>query len=306
MDSFATSQIKVAPKRDNEMKEYLEKELGGGKVASQKQFLDNDRKVLRFYSKSEGLQFIIHYYLADDTIEIRENHYSNDGRDSFPLYLRRQKLPEKFDVNQPGQAFIGDNYVTCDEIEPNTNLNAFGRIFRIFGVDEFTQRFYKTKFGKHFEIAGVEQARPRETKSLVVPPYNGFGDEQDTLGYIYRLIPQKPKSDFFKNVDNANKILRFIARFNTRVPEDHERRFIISFYLADDTISIYEPPQKNSGIMEGSFLKRNKYKNVDNNGAFITPSDMPEGGDVKINGHNFHILSMDEYTKKYLQAYLVN
>lgn len=138
------------------MKEYLEKELGGGKVASQKQFLDNDRKVLRFYSKSEGLQFIIHYYLADDTIEIRENHYSNDGRDSFPLYLKRQKLPEKFDVNQPGQAFIGDNYVTCDEIEPNTNLNAFGRIFRIFGVDEFTQKFYQVKFGKYFELGNVE------------------------------------------------------------------------------------------------------------------------------------------------------
>mmetsp|Transcript_83268 Transcript_83268/g.114952 ORF Transcript_83268/g.114952 Transcript_83268/m.114952 type:complete len:289 (-) Transcript_83268:178-1044(-) len=288
------------------MKEYLEKELGGGKVASQKQFLDNDRKVLRFYSKSEGLQFIVHYYLADDTIEIRENHYSNDGRDSFPLYLRRQKLPEKFDVNQPGQAFIGDNYVTCDEIEPNGNLNAFGRIFRIYGVDEFTQRFYKTKFGKHFEVAGVEQPRPRETKPLNIPPYNGFGDETDTLGYIYRLIPQKPKSDFFKNVDNANKILRFIARYNTRVPEDTERRFIISFYLADDTISIFEARQKNSGILEGTFLRRNKYKNVDNNGAFITPSDMPEGGDVKINGHNFHILSMDEYTKKYLQAYLVN
>ena len=139
----------------------------------------------------------------------------------------------------------------------------------------------------------------------MIPPYNGFGDETDTLGYIYRLIPQKPKSDFFKNVDNANKILRFIARFNTRVPEDTERRFIISFYLADDTISIFEARQKNSGILEGTFLRRNKYKNVDNGNAFITPSDMPIGGDVKINGHNFHILEYDEYTKKYLEAYLV-
>jgi len=139
----------------------------------------------------------------------------------------------------------------------------------------------------------------------VIPPYNGFGDETDTLGYIYRLIPQKPKSDFFKNVDNANKILRFIARFNTRVPEDTERRFIISFYLADDTISIFEARQKNSGILEGAFLKRNKYKNVDKSGAFITPTDMAVGGDVKINGHNFHILSYDDYTKKYLEQYLV-
>lgn len=71
------------------MKEFLEKALGGGRVASQKQFLDNDRKVLRFFVRSEDLPFILHYYLADDTIEIREVHYANDGRDSFALLLKR-------------------------------------------------------------------------------------------------------------------------------------------------------------------------------------------------------------------------
>ena len=52
------------------MKEFLEKKLGGGRVASQKQFLDNDRKVLRFYTKHEHTPYIINYYLADDTVEI--------------------------------------------------------------------------------------------------------------------------------------------------------------------------------------------------------------------------------------------
>jgi hypothetical protein len=35
------------------MKEFMEKALGGGKVTSQKQFLDNDRRVLRFYTKCD-------------------------------------------------------------------------------------------------------------------------------------------------------------------------------------------------------------------------------------------------------------
>jgi len=77
----------------------MEKALGGGKVPSQKQFLDNDRKVLRFFCDSEDLPYVVHYYLADDTIEIREVHHPNDGRDSFALLLRRQKLPFKHDVN---------------------------------------------------------------------------------------------------------------------------------------------------------------------------------------------------------------
>ncbi len=55
------------------------------------------------------------------------------------------------------------------------------------------------------------------------------------------MIPKKPKIDFFKYVDNDKKVLRYTARFNTKVPEDVDRRFIISYYMADDTISIFEP-----------------------------------------------------------------
>lgn len=207
-------------------------------------------------------------------------------------------------MNQPGQNFIGDNYLTCDEIYPGGVVNAFGRVYQITGVDEFTQHFYRMKYGYEFPISQVEQPSITEQKALVIPPYNGFGDETDTLGYIYKLVPDKPKGDFFKSVDNDKKILRYTARFNTRVPEDVDRRFIISFYLADDSISIYEPAQKNSGIIEGKFLERRKYKNVDNGGAFITPSDMALGGSVKINGFSYAILSCDDYTKKYLASHL--
>jgi hypothetical protein len=80
---------------------------------------------------------------------------------------------------------------------------------------------------------------------------------------VYDLLPKKPKIDFFKYVDNDKKVLRYTARFNTKNPEDYDRRFIISFYLSDDSISIFEPAKKNSGIIEGPFLKKNKYKNLD-------------------------------------------
>ena len=81
--------MQIPKKKDTEMKEFLEKSLGGGRVASQKQFLDNDRKVLRFFTRCEDLPYIIHYYLADDTVEIREVHHPNDGSHDFALLLRR-------------------------------------------------------------------------------------------------------------------------------------------------------------------------------------------------------------------------
>lgn len=80
-DDFQKGQIKPPKFRDPDMKNYMEHSLGGGKVQSQKQFLDNDRKVLRYFCVSEDLPYILHYYLADDTIEIREVHFPNNGRD---------------------------------------------------------------------------------------------------------------------------------------------------------------------------------------------------------------------------------
>jgi len=137
------------------MKEYMEKTLGGGKVNSQKQFLDHDRKVLRFYVFSEDLPFLIHYFLADDTIEIREVHHPNDGRDSFPMLLRRCKLPFSHEVKQPGLCFIGDNYITCDEIYPGGTIYSYGREFIIAGVDDYTRAFYLEKYGRDFPISSI-------------------------------------------------------------------------------------------------------------------------------------------------------
>ena len=96
------------------MKEFMEKSLGGGRVPSEKQFLDNDRKVLRFYVRYDDIPYVVHYYLADDTCEIREVHHPNDGRDNFALLLKRRKIPYSFSVSQPGLQFIGDNYLTYD------------------------------------------------------------------------------------------------------------------------------------------------------------------------------------------------
>jgi hypothetical protein len=38
-----------------------------------------------------------------------------------------------------------------------------------------------------------------------------------------------------------------MAKIITKDPIQAERRFVISYYLADDTVSIHEPPMRNSG-----------------------------------------------------------
>ena len=50
------------------------------------------------------------------------------------------------------------------------------------------------------------------------------------------------------------QVLRFSARFEKPAPEDATRRFILHFHLANGFVSIYEPPQRNTGIIGGKFL----------------------------------------------------
>lgn len=71
------------------------------------------------------------------------------------MKLRRQKLPDNFAVNQPGQNQIGDNYLTCDEITPESNINAYGCEYIITGVNPFTQRFYQENYGYYFPVGNV-------------------------------------------------------------------------------------------------------------------------------------------------------
>lgn len=45
-----------------------------------------------------------------------------------------------------------------------------------------------------------------------------------------------------------SQILRFVGKMLSDNPTDKDRTFIISFYLSDDTIAVFEPIQRNSGM----------------------------------------------------------
>ena len=45
-----------------------------------------------------------------------------------------------------------------------------------------------------------------------------------------------------------SNVLRFVAKLDTTRPIDMDRRFIVFYHLSDDTIAVFEPPQRNSGM----------------------------------------------------------
>jgi hypothetical protein len=120
LDPFSakqTSTVTSHHKQMNPLKTFMEASLGkamqAGVDATQK-FLQNDGRVLRFYAQwndekmyGEVRPYIVHYFLADDTVEVNEVSIPNSGRDAFPSLLKRQKLPKNFHEVGMDRQFLG-------------------------------------------------------------------------------------------------------------------------------------------------------------------------------------------------------
>ena len=247
--------------------------------------------------------YSLEYYLEDDTVQIIEITERNSGRDGFPVFYKRAKLPKQWlaEVEFPrrqGREMMQDPYYLWTDLVIGQNINVYGRDMLVVACDSSTRKFLTAR---GIEVKADMKMKKDDDKSvepLEIPPYNGFGSEEDSLNSTKRLVPKPLRKDFKKFMNNDGNVLRFKANIVSSFPEDRDRKFIIAFFLADDTQSIFEPPQRNSGIVGGKFLERGKYKNAET-GKYFTPSDLEVGKVVRFNAFRFEIVHADEYTTQY-------
>lgn len=133
-----------------------------------------------------------------------------------------------------------------------------------------------------------------------IPPYMGYGIEEDSMGSVIALQPKRPKADMKKMFKQDMHILRFNSKLVSTEPDDESRGFIISFYCGDDTIQVYEVCDKNSGRIGGKFMERKKHKNPVTS-TYYTEKDFLIGRTVFLGGFKFQLVSADEYTEKYME-----
>ncbi len=221
----------------------------------------------RAQSYGELRPFIIQYYLVDDTMEVREVHKPNDGRDPFPILIKRQKVPkDRYNVKSNFSAIyleLSDNevhqYYKPSDFGMGKTVNVFSRNFTVYDMDNFTKAFYYQNFGETeftpINDENVVGAQPKPHNKMEIAPYNGYGSLEDSLQNCLYLVPEPPKKDYIKLMENEHKVLRYEAVLNTTNNDDKGRKFILSYRLSDDTVGVYEPPMRNSGIIGGKFLE---------------------------------------------------
>ncbi|XP_032331163.1 EF-hand domain-containing family member C2 [Camelus ferus] len=315
-----------------------------------KQFLNYDRKVLRFFClwDDSGSMFgdrrelILRYFLSDDTIEIKEALPRNSGRDPVTVFLKRGKLPKYGPpgVYQPGQLAdqtvlnmyggysvnrvyrylldkcklekLEQEFYKDSDLSIGTTINVWGRKVLLCDCDKFTKTYYKTKYGiENFTSISCKAPSPPKIERKF-PPYTGFGSEEDSLRSCIGLMPTPHQRDFKKFMEkdsygNISNRLRFFAKLITQKCADMERLFIISYFLSDDAISVFEPIERNSGFTGGMFLKRSRVKKPGQEvfkselSEYIKAEELYIGAKVNVNGYMFLLLNADEYTLKYME-----
>lgn len=289
-------------------KVYRECMLGGGHInADMQQFLEKDRKVLRFHAVLDDLNtpqferrpFTILFFLADDTVEMRELYPLNCGRDNFPIFFRRGKMPRgKVELRGPmSQAMTKDEYVHGHEMYVGQTLTLQSNQFFIYDADEFTRQYFHNELGMPLDTKVDVQLPERAVPRAATPPYTGYGSWDDSMSSVINLIPKQPQKDFKKLFRHEGKVLRFTARFADPKPEDQSRLFVFNFHLFDDTLSIHEPPQRNLGIVTGRFMEKGIHMNQET-GDLFKADDLLPGNCVSIYNHRFEMIDMDEYTRK--------
>ncbi|RKP19622.1 hypothetical protein ROZALSC1DRAFT_19349 [Rozella allomycis CSF55] len=277
-----------------------------------RQFLENDRKVLRFYALwddrenmfGEIREFIVHYFLVDDCIEVTEVRKPNQGRVSFPVLLRRQQLPKRYE----GVDITLSEKYTWRDLKIGTLLNVLGRQMLLYKCDDYTREYYIQNLGyKDIEMKEIKFNDGNVVKEYEreIPPYNGFGTLEDSLGSVKHLVLKPPKKDFVKMLENEHKVLRFVALMESTHKEDYNRKFIIAYRLSDDMLTIYEPPQRNAGFIGGKFLERTRVLKPGHtlqNPEYYNAVDLNIGATVEINHYKFKIIDADEYVYNYMES----
>lgn len=106
-------------------------------------------------------------------------------------------------------------------------------------------------------------------------------------------------------LENDHKVLRYQVALESPNPVDTKRRFILSYFLSNDMISIYEPPVRNSGIIGGKYLGKTRVAkpgSTTENAEYYGPSDLTIGSTIEVFGHRFIITDADEYVLNYMES----
>lgn len=301
-------QADAVKNKDTAFKDYVNA-MTGAFVSSQDlgNFLDYDGIILKFRGSWDGKIYTIKYFMATSDMEITEDQIPGKGKLDFPRLIRRQKVPKHWTEGPDGPGGLDKNTRCWNESDLRVGaiLNIYGRDLLIIGSDDTTRKWY---WDRGIDI-GDNLPKKVEHKPVYankIPERTAatIGTDEDTIQSCLYLVPPKPKKDEAKLLKNDGLILRFKAQMVSNVAVNKVRTFVVRFFLANDTIMVFEQPVANLGVPGGKFVERRLLKKRDNRGLETirySPLDFTVGKQIEINKFKFNLLGCDGFTRKYYE-----
>ena len=225
---------------------------------SSRAFFEGSSRVLRYYCKradpvpGEDGSFQLLFFQVDGTVVISEEVVPNSGKDPCCTFLKRRKLPKPCGtyntvsvetISQIKDATV--SYYGEDDFGIGRHVSVFGRDLVICDMDGATKKHHIAKGNGGCESGVcpdpiVLSGAPKQTKTVREPPaYNGFGSEEDSLGSWTNLVLKPPKRDCAKELKERDNVLRFGCEMVSKHPTDKGRKFVLSYYLGDNTMQVF-------------------------------------------------------------------
>lgn len=253
--------------------------------------------------------YVVHYFLADDTVEILQVKENSDGKDPFPKLLSRRQLPKQYNGSSisplPEDArFPQEPHVHWNDLHIGGTFRVYNLELRLLDCDDFTRAFLKREGRRNeqeLQPIEPEDDRPNvrsETDEL--PPHNGFGSAKDAAENCKSIRPKRtelvPKERYDTNA-RLKLYARIVAVGGYKPSEvNASRAFVVFVYEGDASVEIHELPRPNDGIKGKRFLERTREPLQGK-----SKQEYTIGAEFEASGYTFIISGADERTLQSMQ-----
>ena len=243
----------------------------------------------------------MYYYLEDDTIHILETRVPNSGIPQG-IFLKRHLVPKVNSI---------ESY-TWKDLAVGSDIEFYGRFFRIIDCDEFTRAFYADQGITQAPAEALPNDPFQNTRAMVGfrqnPP-----DRAEVKEYIeVQLKGGRPNKNLKSFLDNDRKVLSFAILWQDDSYDGGAKYYRLNFFLSDNTIEVKEILRPNNGCYPFSMLlRRQKLARVPKMShypglnlrevTYYMPEDLKCGDMVTVWGRQCLIYDIDDFTKTWYQ-----
>ncbi|XP_054724946.1 EF-hand domain-containing family member C2-like [Uloborus diversus] len=276
----------------------------------QKPFYENHPKRLRFYGYygeaknlfEEIRQVTLYYDLSNSSIKIVEARTKTkwiDGRLDTRVLLRPTKVPKPVGRKRTVE------YLTDEDLDLGVIINIFGTNVILVDCDDFTKNYYRYTYNRELKtvINMEDDAAEYSDPKHVLRSLDDFPLIRNEVNLL----------KFYQNDKCGYEIseLKFLAQIiNTDDPVEKGRRFLVRWFLEDDTMDIraLDLDFEKTSIMEHKYLKRMRImrpgSTVGKFGQCYYQSwDLFVGSVIFVRGKSYKLTDADEYTYDYMERH---